>query len=42
MFIILVLLLSTSTSTVDSYDPDNTCYIDNTCKPTGSVDNPFS
>ena len=22
-------------------DPENTCYIDNTCKPTGSIDNPF-
>ena len=22
-------------------DPENTCYIDNTCKPTGSIDSPF-
>ena len=40
MSIILILLLSTST--VDSYDPDNTCYLDNTCIPTKSIDNPFS
>ena len=23
-------------------DPENTCYIDSSCKPTGSVDNPFN
>ena len=40
MTIILILLLSTST--VDSYDPDNTCYLDNTCIPTKSIDNPFN
>ena len=40
MSIILILLLSTST--VDSYDPDNTCYLDNTCKPVGSINNPFN
>ena len=22
-------------------DPDNVCYIDSTCKPTGSTNNPF-
>ena len=40
MSFILILLLNTPTA--DSYDPDNTCYLDNTCIPTGSADNPFS
>ena len=39
----LTLMLSLTTSNTEPLqDPENTCYIDNSCKPTGSVDNPFS
>ena len=41
MSIILILLLNTST-VEPLQDPDNTCYLTNTCKPTGSVDTPFN
>ena len=27
---------------VDAYDKDNTCYVYNTCKPTGETNNPFT
>ena len=41
MSIVLILLLTTST-VEPLQDPDNTCYLTNTCKPTGSIDNPFN
>ena len=39
MSIILILLFNT---VEPIQDPDNTCYLNNTCIPTGSIDNPFS
>ena len=27
---------------VDAVDKDNTCYVTNTCKPTGETNNPFT
>lgn len=27
---------------VDAYDKENTCYVTNTCKPTGETNNPFT
>ena len=37
----LIFLLNVS-NTEPLQDPDNTCYLTNTCKPTGLVDNPFN
>ena len=37
----LILLLTTS-NTEPLQDPENTCYIDNTCIPTKAIDNPFN
>ena len=36
------ILLLTTSNTEPLQDPDNTCVLDNTCKPMGSVDNPFN
>lgn len=33
---------ATATDVEPRQDPDNTCYLTNTCKPTGSVDTPFN
>ena len=37
-----LILLVTTSNTEPLQDPENTCYIDSSCKPTGSVDNPFN
>ena len=43
VMLLTVLFLRQATADADEQrqDPDNTCYLTDTCKPTGSVENPF-
>ena len=43
VMLLTVLFLRQATADADEQrqDPDSTCYLTDTCKPTGSVENPF-
>ena len=42
VMLLTVLFLRQATADEQRQDPDNTCYLTDTCKPTGSVDTPFN
>ena len=44
VMLLTVLFLRQATADADEQrqDPDNTCYLTDTCKPTGSMGNPFN
>ena len=44
VMLLTVLFLRQATADADGQrqDPDNTCYLTDTCKPAGSMDNPFN